>query len=206
VDYKVSSARLHVYNGAGAASDALYELHNGEIISETHYFEGNPGGGSPATLVVPGSSGTLVVDSGNFAPTVGGIDTSTFRGLFTLINFSNTLAGDSTALTARKFGPNSLVMGLFYGSPTEATPPTFMSAPYALWLPRRTNAHGSDLVGEQQAGISDAAQFLRDHLAPLRAAKPLSLTPRQAGVTDVRLYRVGGELLKSSVRIVGPAH
>jgi hypothetical protein len=202
VDYRVSSARLHIFNGAGAGSDAIYELHAGELVSQTHYFEGNPGG-SPAALVVPGSSGTLVLDAGNFAPTFGGIDTSTFRGLFTLTNFGNTLPGDSTALTARQFGPNSLVMGLFYGSPAEATPPTFTGAPYALWLPRRINTQGSDLVADQQAGIPDEAQFMRDHLAPLRAARPLSLMSRPTGVTDVRLYRVGGELLKSGVRVLG---
>ena len=120
VDYRVSSARLHIFNGAGAGSDAVYEQHGGELVSETHYFEGNPGT-SPATLVVPGSSGTLALDSGNFAPIIGGIDTSTFTGLFTMTNFSNTLANGSTAVTARKFGPNSLVLGLFYGSANRRT-------------------------------------------------------------------------------------
>src|SRR5260370_20014357 len=147
----------------------------------------------------------MFIDGGNFAPLIGGSDTSTFSGLFTLTNFSNTLAGNSTALTARKFGPNSLVMGLAYGSATEAAPPTFTAAPYALWLPRRTNTSGSDVASEQQAGVADNAQFIRDHLAPLRAAAPQSVSPRQTGVTDVRLYRVGGELLKSAVRIVAAA-
>jgi len=36
------------------------------------------------------SSGTLVLDEGNFSPSTGGIDTSTYNGLFTLMNFSNT--------------------------------------------------------------------------------------------------------------------
>jgi hypothetical protein len=204
VDYKVSNARLHIFNGAGAGSDAMYELHGGEIVSQTHYSEGNPSG-SPATLVAPNSSGTLVIDGGSFAPTWGGIDTSTFSGLFTLTNFTNSLSGNSTTLTARRFGKNSLVMGLSYGSPTEAAPPTFSGTPYALWLPRRANTHGSDLVAERQTGISDAVQFTRDHLAPLRAARPLPVTRRPAGVTDVRLYRIGGELLKSGVRVTGAA-
>jgi hypothetical protein len=202
VDYRVSAARLHIFNGAGANSDAMYELHAGELVSQTHYFEGSPAG-APATLVVPGSSGTLVLDGGNFAPTAGGIDTSTFVGLFTMTNFSHTLANNSTALTARRFGPNSLVMGLFYGSPAEGVAPTFVGAPYALWLPRRANALGSDIVAEQQAGVVDPAQFMRDHLAPLRKAVPLSVTPRPAGVTDVRLYRVGAELTKTGVQVTG---
>jgi hypothetical protein len=200
VDYRVSNARLHVFNGAGAGSDAVYELHGGELVSETHYFEGNPGG-APATLVAPGSSGTLVLDSGNFAPTIGGVDTSTFNGLFTLTNYTNTLAGNSTALTARRFGPNSMVLGFSFGSPTEATPPSFTAGPFALWMPRRANSSGSDIVAEQQAGFADAGQFMHDHLAPLRAAKPLSLAPRAATVTDVRFYRVGGSFLKSAVEV-----
>jgi hypothetical protein len=198
----VSAARLHVFNGAGASSDAIYEVHNGELISETHYFEGNPAN-APATLVVPGSSGTLVLDGGNFAPIIGGIDTSTFSGLFTLTNFGNTLGGDSAALSARRFGPNSLVMGFFYGSRTEGTAPSFAGPPYVLWQPRRGNTGGSDRIDEQQAGVSDTTQFMRDHLAPLRAAKPLSVARRPAGVTDVRLYRVGGDLLKAGVRVLG---
>jgi hypothetical protein len=204
VDYKVSSARLHIFNGAGAGSDAMYQLNGGELVSETHFFEGNPGG-APATLVVPGSNGTLALDSGNFSPAWGGIDTSTFSGLFTMINFNNTLSGDSTALTARQFGPNSMVLGLFYGSPTEGITPTFTGAPFALWLPRRTNTLGSDIVPEQQAGVSDPAQFMRDHMAPLRNAQPLSSAERPTGVTDVVFYRVGTELTNSGVQVLGGA-
>src|SRR2546430_13145495 len=50
---------------------------------------------------------------------------------------------------------------------------------------------------------SDLAQFLRDHLASLRAAKPLSLAARPASITDVRLYNVGASLTRSGIRIVG---
>ena len=46
---------------------------------------------------------------------------------------------------------------------------------------------------------------MRDHLAPLRNAKPLSLAPRPVGVTDVRLYRIGAELTKSGVQVLGGA-
>jgi len=202
VDYKVSDARLHIFNGAGAASDAMYQLAGGEIVSLTHYYEGNPGG-APSTLVAPRSSGTLVLDGGSFAPVWGGIDTSTFVGLFTLTNFTNTLANNSTSLTARRFGPNSLVMGLSYGSPTEGTSPSFSGSPYALWMPRRSTSSASEAMPERQSGFTDRNQFMREHLAPLRAAKPLPLIARPSGVTDVRLYRVGGELLKSAVRVVG---
>jgi len=200
VDYRTSNARLHIFNGAGAGSDAVYQVLGGELVSQTHYYEGNPGG-APSTLVAPGSRGTLVLDAGNYAPTWGGIDTSSFVGLFTMTNYSNTLGINSTSLTARKFGPNSLVMGFAYGSPTEGRAPTFTGAPYALLLPRRANSSGSDLVSEQLSGVTNKREFIRQHLAPLRAAKPLSTARRASDVTDVRLYRVGGELLKSAVRV-----
>jgi hypothetical protein len=96
-------------------------------------------------------------------------------------------------------------MGLFYGSASEAVVPTFTGAPYALWLPRRSNTLGSDIVPEQQSGVSDSAQFMRDHLAPMRNAKPLSLTLRPVGTTDVRLYRIGTDLTKSGVQVLGGA-
>jgi hypothetical protein len=83
--------------------------------------------------------------------------------------------------------------------------PSFSAGPYALWMPRRANSDGSDLVPEQQAGLSNANQFMHDHLAALRAARPLAVTPGAANVTDVRLYRVGGEFLKSGVRVTGSA-
>ena len=39
VDYKVSNARVHIFNGAGSTSDVMYELHGGELISQTMYYE-----------------------------------------------------------------------------------------------------------------------------------------------------------------------
>ena len=203
VDYRSTNARIHIFNGAGAGSDAVYEVHAGELVSQTHYLEGSPNG-APATLVAPNTSGTLTLDAGNFAPNSGGIDTTTFSGLFTLTNFSNTLSGNGSA-SARQFGPNSLVLGLSYGSASDAIAPSFSGGPYALWMPRRANTDGSDLVNEQQAGVADSTQFLHDHLAALRAAKPLPVAPGAANATDVRLYRIGGEFLKSAVRVTGSA-
>jgi hypothetical protein len=197
VDYRVTDAKVHIYNGAGSGSDAIYDLHGGELVAETMYYEGNPSGVSTA-LVTPNSSGTLVLDIGSFNATQGTVDTSTFGGLFTLNGIGAVANGH------RVFGPNSLVMGFDFGSAADTTAPTFTGAPYALWLPRHNHGDGSaDLVPEQSAGVADESQFLRDHMAPLRAAKPLSLDPRPASVTDVRLYRVGAMLTKSGVRIVG---
>ena len=197
VDYRVTDAKVHIYNGAGSGSDAIYDLHGGELVAETMYYEGNPSGVSTA-LVTPNSSGTLVLDIGSFNPVQGMLDTSTFRGLFTLNGVGAVANG------RRLFGPNSLVMGFDFGSAADTTAPTFTGAPYALWLPRHNRGSGAaDLVPEQSAGIADESQFLRDHMAPLRAAQPLSLDPRPAGVTDVRVYRVGASLTRSGVRIVG---
>jgi hypothetical protein len=199
VDYNVSAAKLRIYNGAGAGTDAMFQLANGDVIDEMHYFEGNPGC-QPAQLLAPNGSGSLVINEGNFAPSTGGMDTSSFTGLFTMANFANTLAGDSNAVTARSFGSNSLVLGLAYGGHTDDLAPT-CAAPCLLWLAQHVQPNNS--TPEQNNGVADANQFMRDHLAPLLGARPLPLSGRPPNVTQVHLYRVGGELLTSGIRVVG---
>ncbi|MDQ6673756.1 MAG: hypothetical protein M3069_23930, partial [Chloroflexota bacterium] len=199
LDYKVSGAKLRIYNAAGAGSDARFALTGADVIDETHYFEGNPGC-QPAQVIAPNGSGSLVVNEGNFAPVTGGIDSSSFTGLFTLANFANTLAGDSNAVTARSFGPNSLVLGLAYGGHTDNVAPT-CAAPCLVWLPQHVQPNSA--TPEQNNGVADVNQFMRDHLAPLLAARPLPLGGRPADVTQVHLYRVGGELLTSGISVVG---
>jgi hypothetical protein len=201
VDYNVNSARLRIYNGAGAGSDAMFQVANGDVVDETHYFEGNPGC-QPAQLVAPGGSGSLTINEGNFAPTMGGIDTTSFNGLFTLANFANTLAGDSDKLTARSFGPNSLILGLAYGGHNDSVTPT-CAEPCLLLLPQHVQPN--DATSEQKSGVADEQQFIRDHLGPLLSASPLPINGRPPNVTQVQLYRVGGEQLTSGIRVVGAA-
>ena len=81
--------------------------------------------------------------------------------------------------------------------------PTFATAPYAMWLPRQNQGGGSVLVSEQAAAIDDQASFMRDHLSTLRQAVPVALTTRASDVTDIHLYRVGGQLLRSGMQIMG---
>lgn len=195
VDFKVSNAKVHVFNGAGSASDQMYDLRGGELVAQTMYYESKI-----ATLfVAPHSSGTLVLDSGRVHANPGIIDTSTFDGSLTLLNFG------TAERVSRMFGPNTLALGFQFGwGPSNAELPTFTSAPYALWAPRHNDGKGGTaIIPEQSAGVADEAQFLRDHVAPLRSAVPLPVTARPADVTDVRLYRVGGQLLKSGVRVQG---
>lgn len=199
VDYKVTGAKLRIYNGAGAGTDAMFQLSDADVVDETHYFEGNPGC-QPAQLIAPNGSGSLVINEGNFAPSTGGIDSSSFNGLFTMANFANTLAGDSNAVTARSFGPNSLVLGLAYGGHTDNLTPT-CAAPCLIWLPQHVQPNLA--TPEQNNGVADVDQFMREHLAPLLSARPLPTDGRASDVTQVRLYRVGGELLSSGIRVVG---
>jgi hypothetical protein len=199
VDYRVVNGRLHIFNGAGAGSDAMFDLKGAEVLDETHYFEGNPGC-QPATLITPNGSGTFVINEGNYAPTVGGIDLSTFTGSVTLANFANTLALDSPKVVGRNFGPNTLVMGLAYGNKVDANAPTFV-APYVYWLGQHVQPNEPML--ESASGVDDTAQFMRDHLALLRSTRPLDLNPRPPDVTDVRLYRVGGERLVNALAVRG---
>jgi hypothetical protein len=150
-------------------------------------------------FVAPHSSGTLVLDSGRVHANPGIIDTTTFNGSLTLLNFG------TAESVSRSFGPNTLALGFQFGwGPTNAEPPTFASPPYALWAPRHNNGKGgTTIIPEQSAGVADDAQFMRDHIAPLRSAVPLALTGRTADVTNVRLYRIGGQLLKTGVRVQG---
>jgi hypothetical protein len=195
VDYRVQKARVRIFNSAGAASDQIFDLREGEVITQTQYYEA----AMPTTFVAPDSSGTLVLDSGRFSARPGTLNTSTFNGLFTMTNFG--MAEHSS----RIFGPNSLVLGFQFGwGPDDAEPPRFSGPPYALWAPRHNNGKGgSNLASEQADGIVDKADYLRQHLAPLRNAVPAALTARPADVTDVRIYRVGGELMKTGVRVQG---
>jgi hypothetical protein len=200
VDYKVSSARVHIFNGAGSTSDEVYDLHGGELVAQTMYYES----AIPTTYIAPGSSGALVLDAGRLAGYPGTLDTSSFSGSLTLIGIGDIGASGNPTPGVRVFGPNTLLLGYIFGwLPLDAAMPVFTSPPYAMWLSRLNNQGGSVLVPEQAAGFDDQAKYLRDHLGPLRQAVPAQLTTRPADVSDVHLYRVGGELLHSGMQIVG---
>jgi len=200
VDYRVTNARVHIFNGAGAASDEIYELHGGELVAQTMYYESS----IPTTYIAPGSSGTLVLDTGRLAGNPGTLDTSSFSGSLTMIGIGDIGAsGNPTPAGSRVFGPNTLLLGYIFGwLPLDASMPTFTGAPYAMWLPRQNQGGGSVLVSEQSAGVDDQAQF-REHLGPLQSTAPSPLMARSADVSDVRLYRVGGESLRSGMHIMG---
>jgi hypothetical protein len=208
VDYKVTNGRLHIFNGAGANSDVVYELHRGELIAEGMFFQGDADGGTRERLIAPGSNGTLVLDIGNFASEGGIVDTTTFRGLLTLIGLAEGRNTSEGQTPIRAFGPNSLVIGYDFGWGDDATPPRFSGQPYAFLLGRHNNGQGgTDLANSQDqvAGVNDVSQFVQQHLAPLRRTRPAPLQPAATGVTNVQLYRVGASLVKSGIRIVGSA-
>jgi hypothetical protein len=202
LNYRATNAKLHIFNGAGSGSDQMYDVRGGgELVSQTVYFE-NDGGAT--NVLVPNGSGTLVMDAGRWSANPGSLDTSTFNGNLTITNYAIANPGFTT-----KLGANTFVMGFVFGWNTDPGCPTFAGSPYAFWFGRHnTGTGGTDLSAcsaESSVGVSDPDQFMRDHLAPLRAAKPLSLSSRPANVTDVRLYRVGGELMRTGLRVQGSA-
>ncbi len=200
VDYKISNARVHIFNGAGSTSDVMYELHGGELVSQTMYYESN----IPTTYIAPGSSGTLVLDSGRLSGNPGTLDASSFSGSLTLIGIGDIGSSGNATSGPRVFGANTLLLGYVFGwLPQDSAMPTFATAPYAMWLPRQNQGGGSVLVSEQAAAIDDQASFMRDHLSTLRQAVPVALTTRASDVTDIHLYRVGGQLLRSGMQIMG---
>jgi hypothetical protein len=200
VDYKIANARVHVFNGAGSTSDVMYELHGAELISQTMYYESS----IPTTYIAPGSSGTLVLDSGRLSGNPGTLDASSFSGSLTLIGIGDIGSSGNTTSGPRVFPPNTLLLGYVFGwLPQDSAMPSFAGAPYAMWMPRQNQGGGTVLVPEQSAGVDNESAFLRDHLSTLRQAVPVALTTRPADVTDIRMYRVGGQLLRSGMQIVG---
>jgi hypothetical protein len=184
-------SKASIFNGAIGA-DTLYDVRdNSELVAQTVYEEAVSK--RPVSVLAAGGSGKLVLDSGRLhSYTPGTFDASTFSGLITADNLS-------TSGIAFRAGPGFLGLGIISdtGLLDGGVPP------YAWWQPRVADGSGSKSAPEQTAGIADAQQYVRDHLAPLRAAKPRPLTPAPSGVTDVRLYRVAIDTASIALRIVG---
>ena len=189
-------------------SDVLYELHRGELIAQSMFFQGEADGGTRERLIAPGSSGTLVLDIGNFASEGGIVDTTTFRGSLTLIGLAEGRNTSEGQTPARAFGPNSLVMGYVFGWGDDAMPPRFRSPPTrscsAVTIMVRVVPTWS-MLRTRSAGVGDVSQFVAATSCAVAADATRSLQPAAAGVTNVQLYRVGASLVKSGIRIVGSA-
>jgi len=186
----VRGARATIFNGALGA-DTLYDVRDdSELVAQTIYEEGLSK--RPVHVLAPGGSGTLALDSTKLQSyTPGTFDASSFNGMVTVANAT-------TSGISFKAGANFLGLGVVSDSGSlEAT-----SAPYAWWAARKTDGSGSVPAPEQAAGIDDPKQFLRDHLAPLRAAKPQPFGALSPGVTNVRLYRVFIDTASTALRFV----
>jgi hypothetical protein len=174
----LNGSRVNIFNGALGA-DTLYDVHdNSALVAETIYEEAVSQ--RPFSVLAPGGSGTLVLDSGKLHSSAQGMfDASTFSGLVTVDNVGS-------YNIVYKGGANFLGLGVVsdFGTLEDN------SSPYAWWQPRKSAGSGTRLAAEQEAGISDPVQYMRDHLALLRSTQPHGLGPARGGVTDVRLYRV----------------
>jgi hypothetical protein len=179
-----------IFNGALGA-DTLYDVRDGsELVALTIYEEGIAR--RPVIVLAPGGAGTVVLDANKLQSYVSGaFDTSTFSGPVTVLN---TVA---TGIAFRA-GPGFLGLGVVSDSgQVDAT-----GAPFAWLNPRKTDGAGSVTAPETMDGVADVSQFIREYLAPLRAAKPQPLSATPPDVADVRLYRVffdvGGTALRLS--------
>jgi hypothetical protein len=187
----VNGARASIFNGALGA-DTLYDVRdNSQLIAETVYEEGLSQ--RPVSVLAAGGSGTVVLDSARLQSyTPGTFDASSFVGPVTIDNVS------SRGIAFRG-GANFLGLGVVSDSGTLDD----STAPYAWWEPRQTVGAGSRSAAEQAAGVADPQQYLRDHLAPLRAARPIPPTPAPADATDVRLYRVFIDTAVTALHFIG---
>jgi len=178
-----------IFNGALGA-DTLYDVRdNSTLVAETIYAEATSQ--RPVSVLAPGGSGQLVLDAGKLhSYTPGNFDASTFSGQVTVDNMG-------TSGIAFKAGADFLGLGVVSDTGTvQAT-----TAPFAWWEPRQTDGSGTKASAEQAAGIADPQQYLRDHLAPLRAARPRPLGSAPDGTTDVRLYRVFIDTARIALRL-----
>jgi hypothetical protein len=182
-------ARVNIFNGALGA-DTLYELRDrSQLVAETIYEEAISQ--RPLSVLAPGGSGSLVLDSGKLQSNApGSFDTSTFTGLVTVDNMG-------TRGIAFKAGANFLGLGIV----SDAGTLDVSATPYAWWEPRVSEGAATRPSPEQQAGITDPAQYLRDHLALLRATQPYPLGPSRVGTEDVRLYRVSIDTATTALHI-----
>jgi len=142
-------------------------------------------------VLAPGGSGTLVLDSTklqSYSP--GWFDASTFSGPVTVTN---------AITTGIAFKAGAGFMGLGVVSDTGTVEAA--AAPYAWWSPRKTDGAGTRPTPEQSDGIANRQQYLRDHVAPLRAAKPQPVSAPVPDTTNVRLYRIFIETTATALRI-----
>ncbi|MBV9174995.1 MAG: hypothetical protein JOZ81_33460, partial [Chloroflexi bacterium] len=213
VDYYVANATVRQFMGASTASDALYEMHGGTLVVQQRFYQGADNGQvtPPDSMVIPGSSGILVLDEGNFASGQGNINLTSFSGPVTAIGIGETTNCNTGKSAA--FGADTLLLGYLFGwsdtgAPPSCTTPPSALAPSLLWQLRHSNGGGTDLTNsaDQNLGVSDTARFVRDHLMPLRAARPLSPGGRAAGTTDVQLIRLGISGSLAGVKVVGNAN
>ena len=186
----LNGSQAHIFNGALGA-DALYDVRdNSQLVAQTVYEEAiSP---RPVNVLAPGGSGSIVLDSGTLhSYTSGAFDASTFSGPVTIDN-----------ITSRGIAFKAASGFLGLGTVSDTGTLDDSSTQFAWWLNRASDSRGGTRpVPEQQAGIADSAQYLRDHLAPLRDARPHVLGSAAAGATDIRLYRVSIDTVQVGLHI-----
>jgi hypothetical protein len=178
--YRVlNGGKPEMFDSASAANSYQYGVFdNSTLLVQTMYDENNP----PVTILAPNGSGTVILDNGRLQADVpSDFDSTHFAGLVTV---------DGQGMTGKvnvKAGPNTLLLGTIVG-----TDPTLAGSPSAWWGGTRENGQGGVVDSpEQTNGVTDEAQFVRDHFEPIRHLAPLLPGGRPVDVTDLALYRVG---------------
>lgn len=184
-------ARASIFNGALGA-DTLYDVRDGsQLVAQTMYEEGVSM--RPVSVLAPGGSGTVVLDSSKLQ--------SYLPGMFDASSFTGSVTVDNTNATHMVFRGGANFLGI--GVVSDAGLLIDFDRPFAWWEPRRIDGAGSVPVDEQAAGVSDEAQYLRDHLAPLRATRPRPLSAAPSSASDVRIYRVFVDTAATAVLLQG---
>jgi hypothetical protein len=174
------------------------------LVVEDVWHEGSTPGAIHLT-----DSGNFTLDGSNIAGTptrgVPTVSAAGFRGRLTL---ASVITSQGIQFGVQPSGAGT--QALFVGVEGRVTNPFYSnSAPdaqAALIGSKLGDAHGGSApVSDQVTNVGSLADFLRTMLADLRQAQPGGLSATGADVTDVRLFRVFVDRVRTAITVQGPA-
>ena len=186
---------VNIYSGLSANEMLPWDVSGGgKLLVRDVWHEGSP---SPAFLHLTGS-GTLTMEGlmvaysliNQSTPT---FDINNFKGNATFINDYTSgnwvVSGDGTQAHVLGVGLNEITPTTTYFS-NDASPAATVGLLQSMNASPNAGAIGGTAYPTPNTGTLDDA-FLRDMFAQTRGAEPHLLTDLPAGVTDLRIFRVG---------------
>jgi hypothetical protein len=180
-----------VTGSTGNGIGPLYRVLGGGTLVALNVYAEN--GSRVTTVVAPNCNGTLHVEGGRLIGETLVLDLSSFTGTPTIanINLASGQSGGSAPNTVN-LGNNCLFLGAQF--PRGGVPYSIAGATQYAVLDCRQNDFGSGTsfqMAETSSGVSNMDQYLRDHLAAMRAAKPVDLVSSvPSGNTQLQILNI----------------